>query len=185
MTLLSLQHWRLFYRLESKTLPPSKLYLAPMLRVSTKAVSSSLRFAASSTCLPFPTWITLHSFGFYCKPISCIAALVDRSTLFSLVYDETNTQGRLPTVIIIIIAIGVKTRSITLRLCRLFLIDSKTPPSPAKLCCALIGSKVRFTRGEVRFEEAVVARSSTTLKYKIIKSHYIRTSKKGEKVSTE
>ena len=73
-------------------------------------------------------------------------------------------------VVVVVVVIGAKTRSITLRLCRLFLIDSNDPPS-AKLFCGLIGSNVRLTRGEVRFEEAVAARSSTTLKHKIIKSH--------------
>ena len=73
-------------------------------------------------------------------------------------------------VVVVVVVIGAKPRSITLRLCRLFLIDSNDPPS-AKLFCGLIGSNVRLTRGEVRFEEAVAARSSTTLKHKIIKSH--------------
>ena len=41
------------------------LYLVPVLSFSTRVVSSYLRFAAWSTCLPSLTWITVQSFGFH------------------------------------------------------------------------------------------------------------------------
>ena len=52
----------------TNSLTPRNLYLAPVLRLSTKAVSSSLDFAASSTCLSFLTWVTLQFSGSTANP---------------------------------------------------------------------------------------------------------------------
>ena len=47
------------------SLTPRNLYLVPVLSFSTRVTSSSLRFAACSSCLPFLTWLTTQTFGFH------------------------------------------------------------------------------------------------------------------------
>ena len=47
---------------------PGTCIWPPILRLSTKAVSSRLDFATSSTCLPFLTWVTLQFSGSTANP---------------------------------------------------------------------------------------------------------------------